>query len=316
MVANSQSGSSRPAEELLALAGPELELRLYEVAEGRSPTACARQAVLDGAAFVVAAGGDGTVSGVAAALVGGDVPMGILPLGTANSVAHALGIPDDLHEAARLWVEGSTRRIDTAVANGRTMVLLASVGMHASAIAEAPAEQKRTWGSLAYLLTGIRLLGEREPFRLNIELPTERIECRASAITIVNLAPTQTITAQGPSVIRDDDGRLDATILAADTLTQAVASGLHLLRTSWSNSPADRDDIGFFSTQRLRVTADPPQLVLIDGEEAGTTPLEVYSRPGSLVVIAPASQQVEKPFERKLEGLPDLKVSPRVQDDT
>lgn len=308
LVVNEKSGQGRTAEDLLEQLGNEVPLRLYKVSPDSDPKLCAVQAVRDGAHFVVAGGGDGTVSAVAAALVGTDVPLAILPLGTANSVARALELPMDPLEAARLWRDGPMRRIDTAVANGHTMVLMASVGVHAAAIAQATPERKRRWGGLAYLLTGIEKLRAQEPFTLTIEIPHEEIRCSATAVTVANLAPTQTLTAQGPSVVLADDGRLDTTILAADTLAQAVATGFHLLRTAWSSEPADRDDVGYVTSHRIRIDAQPPQPVLIDGEDGGMTPLEVVARPASLLVLAPAAPAVDKPVEHKLEGLPELKV--------
>lgn len=311
LVANEKSGQRQAAEPLMERLRDRVRLRLYRVEAGRDPRLCAAQALRDGARFVVAAGGDGTVSAVASALVGTETPMGILPLGTANSVARALEIPEDPDAAASLWTSTALRRIDTALANGRTMVLLASVGLHAAAVAEAPPPRKRRWGGLAYLLTAFEKLRERSAFALTLELPDSVVECKAMAVTVANLAPTQTLTAQGPSVVLPDDGRLDATILAADTLPKAVASGIHLLRSAWANEPALRDDIGYVTTHRLVVHADPPQPVLIDGEEAGSTPLEVISRPGSLLVYAPDTPVIEKPEERKLDGLPQLRVLKR-----
>src|SRR5688572_22083061 len=67
--------------------------------------------------LVIAAGGDGTVSLVAGVLAGTEVPLGILPLGTSNSIAGGLGIPTDLSGAIATIAGGHTRAIDTARAN-------------------------------------------------------------------------------------------------------------------------------------------------------------------------------------------------------
>lgn len=313
LVLNANSGQARTADELQSLVSDFVEIRVYEVRPESSPEACARAALADGANVLIAAGGDGTVSGVAAALVSSSVALGIFPLGTANSIARALGIPTDLEEAVRILREAlrgdmPPRWIDTALANERTMVLLASVGLHASAIAEAPPDAKKLWGSLAYVLTAIRRLGNQARFTARLTIGDERIECRATNITVANLAPPQTVSAQGPSTVLPDDGWLDATIVAADTVPSVLAAGWHLLRSALSGEPAERDDIGYVVAKRLVIDTDPPQRLLIDGEEAGTTPVEIVSRPKSLLVLAPPAQPADKHVERKLRGLPGLKM--------
>src|SRR4051794_6507291 len=69
---------------------------------------------------VVAAGGDGTVSAVAARLVGGQRKLGVIPGGTLNHFARDLGIPDDIEAAAAVLKTGRSRRVDVAELNGRT----------------------------------------------------------------------------------------------------------------------------------------------------------------------------------------------------
>lgn len=83
-------------------------------------TRLAREAARDGAGVVIAAGGDGTVNVVAAGLSGTAVPLGILPLGTANDLARELGIPRDPRAAAARIAGGLERRVDLVSVNGRT----------------------------------------------------------------------------------------------------------------------------------------------------------------------------------------------------
>jgi len=85
---------------------------------------------------VVAAGGDGTVSAVAAALVGTSTPLGILPLGTLNLLAKDLKIPFHLKEAARTIAEGKVHEIDVGEVNGRIFVNNSSIGLYPKAVRE------------------------------------------------------------------------------------------------------------------------------------------------------------------------------------
>jgi len=97
-------------------------------------TAFTKQAVISHFDAVVAAGGDGTISAVAAALVGTSTPLGILALGTLNHLAKDLKIPFDLQEAARTIAEGKIREIDVGEVNGRIFVNNSSIGLYPQAV--------------------------------------------------------------------------------------------------------------------------------------------------------------------------------------
>jgi diacylglycerol kinase family enzyme len=108
--------------------------------------------------MLVAGGGDGTVSAVAAAVAGTDAALGILPLGTLNHFAKDAGVPLDLDEAVRAIAGGRTVRVDVGDVNGRPFIHIASVGMYASLIAERLAMQRLGRGKwLAHALAAARV---------------------------------------------------------------------------------------------------------------------------------------------------------------
>ncbi|MEO5735178.1 MAG: diacylglycerol kinase family protein [Rubrivivax sp.] len=88
------------------------------------------QAISQRADVIVAGGGDGTVSAVAAALTGGDIALGVLPLGTLNHFAKDLGLPLTLDEAVRQIAAGQTTRVDVGGVNGRVFVTNSSLGLY------------------------------------------------------------------------------------------------------------------------------------------------------------------------------------------
>lgn len=289
------------------------DVTVTEVTAERSPGACARAAVEAGADVVVAAGGDGTVSAVAAELVGRDVALGVLPVGTSNSFAAALGLPPELDGAIAALALPDRRRLDVAIARGaagaRTMILHCMIGFHADAIDETSDDAKRRWGVLAYLGSALRRLGSLASFAAELEADGRVIRCRANAIAVANLAPRKTVLAHGPSHLLGDDGRVDVTIVAADTISEALATGLHLWRTAGDEEPAERGNVGSLSVARVTVRTDPPQRVVVDGEPLGETPVTIETRPRALQVIAPAVAHAEgTPIEASLLGLPDLAV--------
>ena len=89
-----------------------------------------------GVDVIVAGGGDGTVSAVAAALVDTEVALGVLPLGTLNHFAKDLGLPLDLGGAVRVIAAGQTQRIDVGEVNGRVFINNSSLGLYPEMVRE------------------------------------------------------------------------------------------------------------------------------------------------------------------------------------
>ena len=106
----------------------------------------AEEAVKKDFEIIIAAGGDGTLSEAARALGETTIPLGVIPRGTANAFASALGIPDTLDEACETIVSGKTCRIDIGRCNGKLMTLLAGIGFEAETIEHASREAKQRWG--------------------------------------------------------------------------------------------------------------------------------------------------------------------------
>jgi diacylglycerol kinase family enzyme len=104
---------------------------------------------------------------------------------------------------------------------------------------------------------------------------------------------------------------LDVTLFAPEGLGDAVGAALHLYLSAQAQNPAERHGIGYLPVRRVTVRTDPPQVVLIDGDEAGDTPITVECRPSSLRVLAPRLPDAPAELERDLEGLDDLEVEPK-----
>src|SRR5262245_6128838 len=120
----------------------------------------ARQAAHRGVDVVAAVGGDGTVNEVVNGLDGYDVPLGIIPLGTANDFARQVGIPADADHAMDVILQRKPQRLDTASLNGRRFLNVSTGGVGAEATAETPTEAKESLGAVAYAISGMRKLAE------------------------------------------------------------------------------------------------------------------------------------------------------------
>jgi diacylglycerol kinase (ATP) len=117
---------------------------------------------------VVLGGGDGTLNAAAPGLIATGLPLGIVPLGTANDLARTLGIPLDPAEAARVIAAGRVRSIDLGEVNGRPFFNVASVGFGVDLTRALTRDSKRRWGALGYAVAGLRAVGRLRPFSAEI----------------------------------------------------------------------------------------------------------------------------------------------------
>lgn len=309
LIFNPVAGQSDPEQDLLTirtLLEPEIDLDIQLTTPEIDAGQLAKEAVDRGVHMIIASGGDGTLSATAEALVGTNIPLGVISRGTANAFASALGIPDTIEAACETILGGITKVVDAAMCNGKPMVLLAGIGFEAEVVEKADRESKNRLGMMAYIVAGVQQLREFETFEVTIETDEKVVTVTAAAVTIANAAPPTSILAQGPAGIIYDDGLLDLTVVAPQTRAGAVASAYHLLQTALRGDAAERDDIGYLRAQRIKVTTDPPQKVVLDGEVIGTMPIEVECVPGGLTILVPETEEVQ--YYEKLEGLPELTV--------
>jgi diacylglycerol kinase family enzyme len=142
---NARAGATpSPGEDEIrgafAAAGAEADIRSIPA---DSITAAARQAATEAPDAVVAAGGDGTVSAVAAALIGSTVPLGVLPSGTLNHFAKDLALPSDLRAAVAAIVAGRARSVDVAEVNGIPFINNSSIGLYPHIVAHRDEQRQR-----------------------------------------------------------------------------------------------------------------------------------------------------------------------------
>lgn len=116
--------------------------------------AAARAGVAD---VIVAAGGDGTINEVARGLLGQGVPLGIVPLGTANVLAAEIGLKRDVVEIVDMLLSGPAQLIGTGLVEGRIFLLMVGIGFDGEVVHNINPVQKRRWSKLAFLYEGMKL---------------------------------------------------------------------------------------------------------------------------------------------------------------
>jgi len=240
---------------------------------------------------IFALGGDGTVMEIAGALSGSSALIGVLPGGTGNLLARALGIPLSVARAVNRLLDGQEQLIDLGrFPSGRRFAIAAGVGIDAAMVAETPGWLKRRLGVLAYTIMGsraaLRSVLRRDFFVTRIVVDGQVHERRAAAVMIANFGAVlgNRITL-GPA-IRTDDGLLDACVFSPRTLRDALRIVRRLLRGRFENDPS----MLYVRGREIRVETTPPMQWQADGELMGTTPFDVVVEPLAVRLLVPATR--------------------------
>jgi YegS/Rv2252/BmrU family lipid kinase len=239
--------------------------------------------------MVVLGGGDGTINSAAPALIETGLPLGILPLGTANDLARTLGIPTDPAEAARVVLGGRERRIDLGEVNGQPFFNVASIGLSVAVTRELTRDLKRRWGRLGYALATGRALWKMRPFRAEIRHSDSVEKVRTLQIAVGNgrYYGGGMAVEEGAEI---DDGRLDLYSLEFESLWKlalvypAFRSGRHGL---WR-------EVRTASFTEAEIRTRRPRAVNTDGELTTWTPARFRVLRGAVRVMAPPGTENEK----------------------
>ena len=229
---------------------------------------------------MIACGGDGTLNEVVNGLDGRDVPLGVVPLGTANDFARQTGIPEDADHAMDVILRRKPVRIDTASMNGRRFLNVSTGGVGAEATAETPADFKASLGPLAYAITAVRKLAGDDAAR------HARFTSAGFALDIDFLAfavGSARVTGGGTMMTPDasvTDGLLDLCVIETMSrrdfarLAMSVKRGEHLglARRALRAAPW------------LKVTGTEPLSVNLDGESVEAQVCDYRARRADLLV--------------------------------
>ncbi len=244
----------------------------------------AEYGVSEGVDVVAVFGGDGTTMQAAAALVGTDVSLGVIPGGTGNLLAGNLRIPASPERAARALVAGKPRPFDLGRMDRPTGVQYFAVacgaGYDARVMAETLSEHKRRWGMAAYAATTLRLLRDIRSTMHVITIDGVEYDAHAAMVLVANCGEViPPFVRLGPG-IRPDDGLLDVVVMQANSFGQSVRAVWDLLRSADTL-------VGFARGREIRVETDPVQPVQLDGEPGGFTPFTATVVPGAIRIMVP-----------------------------
>jgi YegS/Rv2252/BmrU family lipid kinase len=261
------------------------EFEICRTKPGDDVRAVAEEAVRRGYNVVVAAGGDGTVSSVASALVNKDAVLGIIPSGTWNSLARNLNIPLDIGQAMDLIVQDhDVRTIDVLEVDGSFFTLNVSAGLGAVIMQKLEREDIRKLGRFTFLFKGaLRLLGH-SPFKYTVRVNGRTTTFRASELIVANCGIVGAKNIRLDPDIHMDDGKFNVCRIYARSLRDYLSLGISMVIGRQKQDPRvvcweGTDEIRIESRQRIPVQGD--------GEQAGYLPVTVKLRPRALSIIIP-----------------------------
>jgi YegS/Rv2252/BmrU family lipid kinase len=278
---HARAGALDPDGMADALAANGLSVRVARC-EGREAVSEAIRAHAAEVDRVVVGGGDGTINAAAPGILATGLPLGILPLGTANDLARTLGIPLDPAEAARVAATGRLRRIDLGEANGVPFFNVASIGLSVEIARELTRETKRRWGVLGYAVAGVRVLRRMRPFGAEIRIGGETHRVKSVQIGVGNgrhYGGGMTVEENAAP----DDGKLDVYTIDVrgwwelPLLFPAFRSGR---QGRWRN-------VHTWDCTEVEILTRRPQRVNTDGEVTTKTPARFRVLPGAVRIACP-----------------------------
>lgn len=269
------------------------------------------EAIDAGVDLIIAAGGDGTVRAVAAALLDTGMPLGVVPLGTGNLLARNLHLPvNDIADAVVLAFSGVDRAIDALIAevlrpdgakDKHLSLVMSGIGIDAAMIAGTNDDLKKRIGWLAYIDAGIRALPKASQFRVAHRIDGgRRHHSRVSSLLVANLGTLPGGVDLAPDAAIDN-GELEVIVLQPRNVIDWL---LFWRRVSWENrvlrsTPLGRQLIELTGGNKRREVVyrrgrtveiaidDPsrPEPFEVDGEDRGTIiSARFHVRPSSLIV--------------------------------
>jgi diacylglycerol kinase (ATP) len=231
--------------------------------------------------YILIAGGDGTIDSVVNAMVksGVSVPIGILPVGTANDFAKFLGVPSNITAACKQILSSQPTAVDLGCINDKYFVNVASTGLFTDVSQKTDINLKNTIGKLAYYLKGLE---ELPNFRkLHIRIKSEEMEYEGFMYFMLVFNGQTAGNFKLATKSSATDGKLDVIIFKAINIMELIPLFVKVLRSEH----LDSENVIYFKTDNLNIECEEGIGTDIDGEKGPDFPLNIKCKNGALKVL-------------------------------
>lgn len=283
-IINPSAGQQEPIFEIFGRVfnDTEHQITVHVLEQGQHAANIIRQ-IIDTTDLVAVYGGDGTVTEVASELIGTNIPLAIIPGGTANVLSKELGIPQDAESAMALIRDGNfeLKKTDTGLVNNRPFLLRINLGIMAEMITEADSDLKDQIGQMAYGVSTIKSITQAQTVNYQLNIDGKEIEAPGVSLTVTNSGSMGIGGLQLQPGILINDGLLDVVLLKdAGVLSLIKAAGGSLFNL-------ETDTISHWTCREITITMPEAQLYLCDDCEDKTSKLTITIVPASLYVAVP-----------------------------
>jgi len=231
--------------------------------------------------YVLIAGGDGTIDSVvnAMAKAGVSVPIGILPVGTANDFGKFLGMSSDITKACRQILSSEVTTVDLGSINDKYFVNVASTGLFTDVSQKTDVNLKNTIGKLAYYLKGIEELPNFRKLEIKIKSDEMEYEGHMYFMLVFNgqTAGNFKLATRASAA----DGLLDVIIFKAIPIIELIPLFVKVLK----GEHLDSDNVIYFKTNNIYIESKEDIVTDIDGEKGPDFPLNIRCIKGGLKVL-------------------------------
>lgn len=233
---------------------------------------------------ILISGGDGTVNEVVNGMkkLNIDLPIGVIPAGTANDFAHLIGMPQSIRYSIDAILNSEVSLVDLGKANDKYFVNIFSCGLFTDVSQKTPTEYKNTFGKLAYYFTGIKELPKFKTLDLSIKSKSFNYEGSSILFFVFNGRTAGNLEVAHDSTV--DDGYLDVIIIPADNILEKLSILPHLLNKNNTSYPKR---IIHFKTDEIEIDVKNSNEYTtdIDGEQGPKFPIKITCEKNSLKVL-------------------------------
>jgi diacylglycerol kinase family enzyme len=278
------TGSPLLVAVVRALLRAEAEVTLTQPGSIGAARGQVREAVVSGRYdAILAAGGDGTIRQVAASMIGTTTPLGIVPMGTGNVLAHEIGVAAEARAIADMLLRGPVIDAACARANDEPFLLMAGAGFDARVIAALDHRLKSQVGKAAY--AGPMLGALAHPVdTLTVTIDGTTHEASWAVISNVRRYGGNFLMARRTGI---EVRGLQAILFKAKNRTVLVGQLMALAMGTLDERSARHGDVEMLPCLKAHVTAHKPVPTQIDGDAFGATPLVVEAGAAELRLIVP-----------------------------
>ena len=231
--------------------------------------------------YVLVAGGDGTVDSVVNAMMnrGIDLPIGILPVGTANDFGKFIGIPSDVTKACNQILESEPKAVDIGKINDKYFINVASSGLFTDVSQKTDLNLKNTIGKLAYYLKGIEEIPNFR--RLKVHLKSKEVDFDGEMYLILVFNGQTAGNFKLATRADVNDGYLDVIMIKAVPIIEILPLFIKILK----GEHLDSDKVIYFKTDDILIESEEDIVVDIDGEKGPDFPLRIRCIKGGIKVL-------------------------------